>query len=370
MASELFRFLCLAKPVNSSGTNMIRDLKKVMTMLGDENRPISYHLLRNLSGLSAPELQQLQGAWAGFTVARRLDLIKALVSLAEEHSEFDYNAIFAWALDDPDARIRLLAIEGLWEDKDVRHLPRFLHFLLFDEDVDVRAAAAMAVGRYVYWAEIDEIPERYVEEAVETLWDVYHNPHEHVHVRRRALEGLGSSSHPGVTRILENAQYDEDVLMRSSALYAMGRTADVRWIAHLLPHLESETPELRMEAARALGELEAKSAVDPMIRMLDEEPDMEVRFAILEALGQIGGEKAKKALELAVDSENEAEAAVAEMALEQLYAGVNNVFDLIQEVLGVGTESGPEEEDLWGSDFYEDPLDAEIRRLLDDEDMY
>ncbi len=349
---------------------MIRDLNKVLTMLGDETKPISYHLLRNLSGLSAPELRQLQDAWTEFSTARRYDLIKALVSLAEEHSEFNYNAIFAWALDDVDARIRHLAIEGLWEDKDLRHLPRFLHFLLFDEDVDVRAAAAMAVGRYVYWAETNEIPSRYAEEAVETLWDVYHNPHEHVHVRRRALEGLGGSSHPGVTRILENAQYDEDLLMRSSALYAMGRTADVRWIAYLLPHLESETPELRMEAARALGELEAKAAVDPMIRMLDDEPDTEVRFAILEALGQIGGEKAKRALELAADSENEAEAAVAEMALEQLYAGVNNVFDLIEEVLGIDAESEPEDTDLWGADFYEDPLEAEIRRLLNDEDMY
>jgi len=349
---------------------MIRDLKKVLHALGDEDRPISHQLLRNLSELSPAELTQFREAWPRYSAARRRALMQALVTMAEEHSQFNYNAIFAWALDDADARVRVLAIEGLWEDQNVAHLPRFLHFLVHDEDVDVRAAAALAVGRYLYWAETHEIPERYAAQAAEALWDVYHDPREHVHVRRRALEGLGSSSHPGVARIIESAQYDEDPFMRSSALYAMGRSADVRWIPHLLPHLESETPALRMEAARALGELEAKAAVNPMIRMLDDETDMEVRFAILEALGQIGGEKAKQALELAAESEDEAEAEAAELALEQLYAGINNLYELIDEVLGFESDEEVGEMDAWDDGFYEDPLEAELRQLLDDEDAF
>lgn len=349
---------------------MTRDLSKVLVTLGDETRPISYQLLRNLSELNSPELAQFRAAWARYSAARRLALMQALVTMAEEHAQFNYNAIFAWALDDADARVRVLAMEGLWEDKHLAHLPRFLHLLVHDEDVDVRAAAAIAVGRYLYWAETNEIPGRYATETAEALWEVYHDPLEHVHVRRRALEGLGSSSHPGVPRLIESAQYDEDLHMRSSALYAMGRSADVRWIPYLLPHLESEAPALRMEAARALGELEAKAAVNPMIRMLDEEADMEVRIAILEALGQIGGDKARQALELATESESEAEAEAAELALEQLYAGLNNIYELIDDVLGVGEDEAFDEGDLWGDDFYEDPLEAEIRRLLDDEDAY
>jgi HEAT repeat protein len=238
-----------------------------------------------------------------------------------------------------------------------------------DEDVEVRAAAAMALGRFVHWGEMGEIAARYGEDAVAVLWDVYHDPREHVHVRRRALEGIAASSHAGAARLIENAHYDEDLFMRVSALYAMGRTADVRWIPYLLPELSSQSPELRMEAARALGELEAIVAIDPLIRMLDTEKDSEVRFAILEALGQIGGDKAKRALQLAADSEDEAEAEIAEMALEQLYAGINNLYELIDEVV-LGAE--PMDEDVYEGDasweaFYEDPLDAEIRRLLDDE---
>ena len=349
---------------------MSRDLRKILLTLGDEEKPISYRLLRNLSELTEAELHQFQSAWAGFSPQRRLDLMRALVDMAEEHIEFHYNAIFAWTLDDQDPRIRVYAIEGLWEDKNTRLVDRFQQILVYDEDVDVRAAAAMALGRYIAWGELDEIPQRHAERAVEALWDVYHDPREHVHVRRRALEGIAASSHPGAARLIESAHYDEDLFMRSSALYAMGRTADVRWIPYLLPELKSQAPELRMEAARSLGELESTAAVDPMIRMLDTEQDSEVRFAILEALGQIGGDKARQALELAVDSENEAEAEIAELALEQLYAGVNNLYELIDEVLGIESEEMPfQEDDAW-SDFYEDPLEAEIRRLLDEEDRY
>ena len=348
---------------------MARDISKVIRSIGDENHPVSYQLLRNLSELNDRELEQFQEAWPGFSHQRRYELLRAMVALAEEHFEYNYNAIFAWTMADADPRNRILSIEGLWEDMTLRHLQRLNDILIQDEDVDVRAAAALALGRFVYWGEIEEVPESYGQQAVDALWDVYHDPREHVHVRRRALEGIAASSHAGAPRIIESAHFDENLYMRVSALYAMGRTADVRWIPYLLPELESQAPELRMEAARALGELEAAAAIDPMIRMLDTEKDTEVRFAILEALGQIGGEKAKQALQLAADSEDEAEAEIADMALENLYAGVNNLYELIEQVV-LGTEPDEElfEEDNAWRDFYEDPLDAEIRRLLEDED--
>ncbi len=350
---------------------MSRDLSKIFTALGDEKTPIRHQLLRNLSELTEPELAQFQSAWADLPPARRLELIRTLVEMAEEHIEYHFNPIFIWTMTDADPRVRVLSIEGLWEDVGTAFAPSFMELLIDDEDVDVRAAAAMALGRFIYRSEVNETSGHRAERAVEALWDVYHDPHEHVHVRRRALEGVASSSHPGVQRLIETAYYNEDPFMRSSALYAMGRTADVRWIPYLLSELQSEAPELRMEAARSLGVLEATAAVDPMIRMLDDEPDAEVRFAILEALGEIGGEKAKQALQLTIDSDNEAEAEIAELAMEQLYAGVNNLYELIDDVLGVKSdEDQPDDEvDAWDG-FYEDPLDAEIRRLIDDGDAF
>ena len=348
---------------------MPRNISKILQDLSIENKPINYRLLRNLSELTDAELEQFKSAWAKFSPSRRKDLLRTMVSLAEDYVSLYYNPIFVWALDDPDPVVRALAIEGLWEDNNLKLIDKFQQILLNDDNVDVREAAALALGKFIYLGEINKIPESYARPAVETLWDVYHDPHEHIRVRRRALEGISHSSHPGASRIIESAHFDEDLSMRASALYAMGRSADVRWIPYLLPELESKSPELRMEAARALGELESTAAIDPMIRMLDSENDSEVRFAILEALGQIGGDKAKQALELAADSQNEAEAEIAEMALEQIYAGLNKLSDFIDTILGIDSEKELTEEDTW-DDFYEDPIAAEIRRLLEEDDRF
>ena len=352
---------------------MSRDLTKIFASLNDETKPLNFQLLRNFSDLSEPELAQFKKAWAGLSDNQRLALIQALVAMAEDNVAYHYNAIFVLALDDADSLIRALAIDGLWEAQQPQILDRLLQMIVHDDAVAVRAAAVLALNQFVIWGELGEIPSDLGARATEMLWDVYHNPLEPVRVRRRALEGLASSGRPGISRLIENAYHGDDLSMQSSALFAMGRSGLARWIPTLLPELSNETAALRMEAVRALGELEAEDAVDPMLRMLDVESDVEVRLAILEALGKIGGEKAKLALELAADSEDEAEAEMAELALETLFAGVNDLSELIDEVLGVKPDE-PEEEpaaasDAWG-DFFEDPLESEIQRLLDEDERY
>lgn len=351
---------------------MSRNLTKIFASLNDETQPLNFQLLRNFSDLSELEMAQFKKAWAGLSGNQRLALIQALVAMAEEYVEFHYNAIFTLALDDADPLIRALAIEGLWETQQPQLMNRFLQMAVNDDAVAVRAAAVLALNQFVIWAELGEIPSGIGARVTDTLWDIYHNALESVRVRRRALEGLASSGRPGMSRLIESAYHSDDLSMQSSALFAMGNSGLVRWIPTLLSELLSETAALRMEAARALGELEAEDAVDPMLRMLDVESDVEVRLAILEALGKIGGEKAKLALELAADSEDETESEMAELALETLFAGVDNLFELIDEVLGIKPdepEEAPAAADVWDG-FYEDPLESEIQRLLDEDDRY
>src|SRR5258708_15932580 len=76
----------------------------------------------------------------------------------------------------------------------------------------------------------------------------------------------------------------------------MGGPANDRWLPDVLRELESDDPEMRFEAARAAGSLESPRAVVPLITILDD-PDSEVRLAAIGALGEIGGDVARKALE-------------------------------------------------------------------------
>lgn len=341
---------------------MTRKLTDILLAITDESAKLKRKSLAHLSDLNAQELAQFQAAWPTWTLARRLELLDALVDLAEDHIEYDYRAILRWTLHDNDPQVRIRSITGLWEDENPRLIPIFQR-LLRDADFGVRAAAAVALGQFIYWEETGMIESPLIEDAVQALWDRHSDEKEHLLVRRRALEGIAASSQPGVARLIESALYNPEPELRVSALYAMGRNADPRWIPYLLPMLEQDDPAFRLEAVRSLGELEARAAVAPLIRLIANEIDAEVRLAALTSLGQIGGEQARRALQSATEWDDEATAAAAEDALEELMAGEGNTFELINQVLGYDKDGGEDEED----DYYDNLLDEELRELLDEE---
>ncbi len=340
---------------------MTRKLTDILLAISDENTKLKRKTLALLSDLNTQELAQFQTAWPTWTLARQLELLDALVKLAEDHIEYDYRAILRWTLHDSDSQVRIRSITGLWEDENPRLIPVFQR-LLHDTNFGVRAAAATALGQFIYWEETGMIESLLIEDAVQALWDRHSDEKENLLVRRRALEGIAASSQPGVARLIENALYNPEPELRISALYAMGRNADPRWIPYLLPILDQDDPTLRLEAVRSLGELEARAAVAPLIRLIANEIDAEVRLAALTALGQIGGEQARRALQAATEWDDEATVTAAEDALEELMAGEGNTFDLINQVLGYDKDEGEDQEDDYSDNF----LDEELRDLLDD----
>jgi len=340
---------------------MTRKLTDLLNTIAQDNETLKSQTLGNLSDLNAPELAQFQAAWSNYSPARRRELLTALFESAEDHVEHDFRTIFMWTLEDVDPIIRALSLEGLWEDERPQLISRLKVMLQQDENEDVRAATALALGRFVYTGETGALDSDHAEEARQALWDSFHASTEILHVRRRALEGIAASGEPGVTRLIENALYDQN--MRVSAIYAMGRNADQRWIPFLLPELNHPDAEVRLEVVRALGELEARPAASRIIQLIAVETDSEVRLAALAALGEIGGDEARKALEAATEWDDDAVVVAAESALEELTQSDGSAYDLINEVLGIETE------DLETDDaFYEDPLEAEIRQLLEEKD--
>lgn len=340
---------------------MTRKLTDLLLAIGDSQTKLSRKSLAPLSDLNNQELSQFQEAWARFSPARRLELLNALVDLAEEQIEYDYRTILRWTLHDADARVRVRSIQGLWEDERPRLIPAFQNLLLHDAVPEVRAAAATALGRFVYWGEVGAVESPLLADAAQALWDSYYNEREHLPVRQRALEALAASSEASVTRAIENAIFSDEPELQLSALAAMGRNADPRWIAYLLPELAEDDPAFRLEAVRSLGELEARAAVRPIIQMIAQETNAQVRLAALAALGQIGGEEARRALKAASEWDDEATVAVAEEALTEIMASDGNTYDLINQIRGYNeSEDGPD------ADYYDDSLDEELRDLLDE----
>jgi len=284
--------------------------------LADSTHPLGVAKLVNLSHLTPDEVSAFQDAWRDADTQRRRQVIDQLIELAEDNVELDFDSVFRTGLTDSDAEVRRSSIRGLWEYEERDLIPMLVDLLLTDCDQEVRAEAALALGRYALKAEFEEIRASDADMVDDALRKAIDDRGQGMEVRARALEAVGVRTQPWVTQLIEDAYSGDQARLRVSALHAMGRSCDSRWLSTLLRELESDDAETRYEAATACGSLGDESAVHNLLPLLDDD-DAEVQEATIQALGQIGGRDAKRALESCLThlEERVRDAAVAALAV-------------------------------------------------------
>jgi HEAT repeat protein len=294
------------------------EFDQVLLHISNPDERLNTRYLYSLSSMTREQLAYFQEVLPRIRTERRRLVIKALVELTEVSFEVNFDPIFLVALGDDDSEVRATAIEGLWENEDQALIGPLVHLLRADEASGVRAAAAMALARFVLLGELEKIDRAPSMLAEEALLETLRSAEEDLEVRRRAVEAIAYSGEAGVRQIIEAAYYDEDEKMQSSALFAMGRSADPYWRKLLVQELDNPNPELRFEAARACGELENGLAVSRLVQMSMSDPDREVQQAAVSALGRIGDREAREALETFYESEDEVLSVAAAEALDEM----------------------------------------------------
>ncbi len=192
----------------------------------------------------------------------------------------------------------------------------------------MRAAAANALGKFIYLGELEKIPSEIHHKIEDHLLEVMSSSHEKL-VRRRALESLGYSGRDEVPPLIESAYHDKDPDWVVSALFAMGRSCDERWKKQVLSQLHSPDDDIRSEAIVAAGELELSSARSALLDLLDDEEDAEIRRALIWALSKIGGEGVRAKLDELIELEEDDDVAdFLDEALENLSFTEDAQFDL------------------------------------------
>lgn len=261
----------------------------------DSSLIINNAKLATLSCLNSEEAEFLTELWHDADLDRRRDIISQLVHLNEVDLRLDFSSVFVLSLHDTDEEIRMHAAEGLKGEDNYLLIKPLIKALKEDTSVKVRAAAAMALRELALQGELGNLPTYYRENLYNSLLEVLNDKSEPTEVVRRALEAISPFSLPQVRELIEAAYHTDDIKLKASAIYAMGRNCDLAWLPTLLVELNNDQAEIRYGAAAACGELGAEEAVPHLLDMVTDKDD-HVKEAVIKALGEIGNETAKRAL--------------------------------------------------------------------------
>jgi HEAT repeat protein len=280
----------------------------VVDALLDESTPFSARYLHNFSDIAPTDLTILMKDWPNISTKRKHSLLEDLEELAETDTLTNFDDLARPLLEDSDPQVRIRAIRLLWENEDAKLAPIFLKMLNEDENAEVRAAAANALGLFVYLGELEKIPAELHHRIEEDLLKAATSAKETL-VRRRALESLGYSGREEVNPLIEAAYHEKNPDWVVSSLYAMGRSCEEQWKKQIISKLHAPDDDIRSEAIHAAGELELTSARPVLLDLLEDEEDLELRRELIWALSRIGGEGVRVRLEELLDAEEDDDSA-------------------------------------------------------------
>ena len=289
-------------------------LEQCLEALGSGEDVLSNSLLFNLSDLGAVEAVTFFRAWKTVPAEMKTPILDRLIDLSQDRTELDFSAVFRRCLKDDEEGVRQRAIEGLWEHEERRLIAPLCELLADDPSPSVRAAAAVGLGKFAELAQQGKLLPKDGPIIEDCLLSALRDDGEDTLVRRRALESVGVLNSPPVEEFILWAYASEDLALKGSAIYAMGRTGEAKWMECLVRETKSASPPIRFEAANACAQLEEEDAVPHLIPLMDDD-DLQVQLSAIRAVGTIGGPLAKRALRRCV---KEGDAAVEDAALESL----------------------------------------------------
>ena len=291
----------------------------ILRELADESRPLLHSSLLQLSGASPDVAEALESAWSSISPRRKNDIVARMLELAGDNPELDFDELFLRLLNDPSEDLREIAARGLWECEDRAAIRPLTTLLLGDPSAAVRSAAAVSLGRFAVLAAEGKLIARDADRLSTALMSAVQTEDEDRDVVWRSVESAAPFLTEDIIRIIEEGYRDGDSKVKQSAVHAMGRSADPRWLPSLTTALDSDDAAIRYEAAESCGMIGDTSSVPHLISLL-RDGDTQVEVAAVRALGAIGGDLAKRALTRCLDYGDQDVEEAAEAALNEIDA--------------------------------------------------
>ncbi len=318
-------------------------LQDVLDHLLNSSKDIPQSHLKFYSDLDSNSLKLFLETWQNVQPTRKLILLDRLLSNLEEDYLVRYEQIGNALLGDSDGEVRARAIRLLTESDDPKLANKLMGIFLTDAELAPRMEAAHLLGEFVLLGELDKLNPSQQQKMEDALISVVRGEEDST-LRKRALESLSYSSRPEIAALIESAFERADPAWVASALRAMGRSHDERWNDNVVSKLLDEDPLIKFAAIEAAGQLVIETAVPILLQILDDEEEPEdVATACIWALSQIGGDDARTYLMALLDqTEDDDLTEFLEDALENLnFTEEFNKFEL----LTLDEEDEPDEDE-------------------------
>lgn len=296
-------------------------LASLLTRIADEESALPADDLHQLSDLFASSAAAFERAWPTLSAHRRRDILHRLAEISRYNFEVDFLPIALMGVRDQDSGVRLTALDMFWDAEAPELIAPLLRLLHHDPEMTVQAGAAQVLGRFVLAGELGQLSHQVLDHLTSDLLGIINDLDRPVLVRCRALEALAAASLSEVPALVQDAYRSQEDVLRIGAVAAMGRTADPCWESIVLAELDSNNPSMRFHAARAAGMLALNELVPPLVELLDD-PDSEVMIACIWALGEIGGDEARSALERLLDDGDIGDLARDALEMTELLGGL------------------------------------------------
>lgn len=274
---------------------MAKSLKSLFTQIADSELELDTSNLVQLSDMDDESLAGFSEIWPTIDVARRREIMKQLAGVCQQDFTVDFNPIALIGMKDRDSLVRLAAIDTLWDCENPAMIPHLIRLVVSDPELEVQASAATALGHFVLMGELGQLSERQFAQVLSTLLNIAQDATKPYLIRCRALESIAAADIKEIPALILEAYNSGIDSFRTSAIAAMGRTADDSWGPKILKELYNVDPNMRYHAVQAAGQLELQDAIDQLIELL-EDPNRQVVQASIQSLGRIGGTEAREAL--------------------------------------------------------------------------
>ncbi|MBA4380286.1 MAG: hypothetical protein C0393_06375, partial [Anaerolinea sp.] len=128
----------------------------ILDALLDDSEPFPPRFLYLFSDIEPGNLKLVLKTWPQVSLTRQHALLEDLKELVEDNTLLSFDDFARALLKNADPQVRVRALHLLWECGDNKLAPTFLEILNEDSDFNVRAAAATALGMFVYLGEVEE----------------------------------------------------------------------------------------------------------------------------------------------------------------------------------------------------------------------